>query len=655
VSGWASPFFLFPTATLFDIFVNMFPNSRITKAVLILLFQMVLYTVCRILFILFNKNNLSSAGFIDTLLVLGQGLRFDMSAIAMLNAVVFVLILIPGSFQKNIYYQKFVFWLYLGFNLPALFLNCMDIGYFSFTRKRTTSDFFSTIFISSDLESNLFNYIVDYWYLTFIFLFLSYLSYRFFPHRKSVPENSVLNKKSHWTSIYSWFPVVLSIVLVVLAVRGGIQLKPLRIVNAAASKAYGMSSAILNTPFTIIKSFNQKKLEDPKYYSPAELDKIYPIDKEPSINRSFQPLNVVIIIMESFSIEYTHWNPTGTSYTPFLDSLSTQGLSFTSAYANGKKSIEALPSILSGIPSLMNEPFITSPFASNEIAGLAHHLKQKKYKTSFFHGGTNGTMGFDQYVASAGIDHYFGRSQYPQKKDYDGSWGIYDEPFFKFFADKLSTEKQPFFSCFFSLTSHHPYSIPDQYQSRFTKGDAIHSAIEYADYSLEQFFKIASKMAWYNHTLFVITADHTGPAGHEKYGNKAGMYRVPLIFFSPAIYLKGNKNTVAQHIDIFPTVLDILGYDKPFKAFGNSLADSLYTGVSFNFNGETYQIIKDDYLLEFTGEKSIGLYHIANDELLKTNLIQHETTIKDSLETNIKAIIQRYNLTLTQNLFRTTP
>ena len=124
----------------------------------------------------------------------------------------------------------------------------------------------------------------------------------------------------------------------------------------------------------------------------------YETIKNTNHNEIFKHKNVVIIILESFSKEYVGYYNNGKGYTPFLDSLINYSLVMERAYANGIKSIEALPSIVSSIPTLMNNPFITSIYATNKYYSLPLLLKREGYSTSFFHGGNRGTMGFYSLV-----------------------------------------------------------------------------------------------------------------------------------------------------------------------------------------------------------------------------------------------------------------
>jgi uncharacterized sulfatase len=214
----------------------------------------------------------------------------------------------------------------------------------------------------------------------------------------------------------------------------------------------------------------------------------------------------------------------------------------------------------------MNEEFAASGYENNDWFGLGHQLKHYGYETAFFHGGRNGTMSFDFLSKLSGMEQYFGLNEYPENGDYDGNWGIFDEQFLQFTANKLQDLKPPFAAMVFTLSSHQPYTIPDQHKGRFPKGTLdIHESIGYADYSLRQFFKKASGMPWFTNTIFVITGDHTQMTDQPAYQTPWGYFDVPLIIYSPTgEYPKANLERFCQHADVGPSLLDMLGL-KPVK------------------------------------------------------------------------------------------
>src|SRR5690606_33640488 len=255
----------------------------------------------------------------------------------------------------------------------------------------------------------------------------------------------------------------------------------------------------LNTPFAMMKTLEAVYLREVHYYSSQELNALYPVVHVSNDSIPFRKLNVVFLIMESFGKEnigfFNRHVDGGTykGYTPFLDSLLAESYTFRRSFANGRKSIDALPSIISSIPSI-GEPFVLSVYSGNKTTSIAKLLGDAGYETAFFHGAPNGSMGFSAYAQLAGIQHYFGKDEYGNDDDFDGIWGIWDEPFMQFMAGKLNTFQEPFFASFFSLSSHHPFNVPEKYEGRFPKGPLpLHEPTGYADHALQQFFDKAAQ------------------------------------------------------------------------------------------------------------------------------------------------------------------
>ena len=259
-------------------------------------------------------------------------------------------------------------------------------------------------------------------------------------------------------------------------------------------------------------------------------------------------------------------------------------------------------------------------------------------------------MGFDSFTKMAGFDDYFGLNQYPDKSDFDGIWGVWDEPFLKFFASKLNSFKQPFLASIFTVSSHHPFKVPEKYTGKFKKGPApILEVIGYTDFALKNFFHEVSLSPWFKNTLFVITADHTNESVHKEFQNNFGAYCVPIIFFKPGSDLKGFKLRIAQQIDIMPTILSYLNFDEPYIAFGNNLLDDTHESYAFNTNGSTYNLYMKDHILEMIDNKPVGLYNYKNDLFLENSLIGKDPELESQMVEKLKAIIQTYNNRLIDN------
>lgn len=617
--------------------------------ILVLLF---LFSISRILFLLCNLHFFSDLSVSEIFIILKGGIRFDLSAILMINAVFIFLFLIPFKFVYNKTYQKIILIIFYIINSFALLLNFVDTIYFRFTLKRTTSDIFNYMGVGGDFDKLLPQFLKDFWYILILWLITIFV---FIYINLKIKCKDIYIKKIK-TILIRTLIFLIFLLLTVLGIRGGFQLRPIDIINAGKYANSKNIPLVLNTPFSIIKTLGLPVLDRKEYFTnETELNSIYtPLyNTTNQYDTNIKKTNVVVIILESFSQEHIGGlnNTKGyQGFTPFLDSLIKKSY-VAEAYANGKRSIEGIPAILASVPTLMNEAYVTSMYSGNKINSLASILKKEGYITSFYHGGSNGTMGFDAFTKIAGFDIYKGRHEYHNEKDYDGKWGIFDEPYLQYYANELNTYKQPFFSSIFTLSSHHPYTVPEYYKGKFRKGKLeIQESIMYADYALKQFFEKASKMPWYKNTLFVLTADHTSEAQLDYYKNSVGMYAIPIIYYIPENdTLKLLPKKISQQTDILPSVLGLLNYKGSFLSFGKNIFKKNEESFSISYLNGEYQLIADNYMLKFNGKNSISLFNLKNDSLLKKNLIYSELYKKNEMETFIKAFIQQYNNRMINN------
>lgn len=310
--------------------------------------------------------------------------------------------------------------------------------------------------------------------------------------------------------------------------------------------------------------------------------------------------------------------------------------------------------MLASLPSWMNTAFIISPYAADNFTGMAELLGKQGYSTAFFHGGHNGSMGFDKFCEKGDFEHYYGMKEYNNNADYDGTWGIRDEQYFQYFAKNIDTLHQPFFATIFSISSHHPFAIPSKYKKRFVQKSGeipIMKCIEYSDLSLKEFFEIVSKMPWYDSTLFVITGDHTGPSADPYYSNRLGMYEIPIVFYMPNSKLKGKSHMTVQQIDIMPSILDYLHYPQQYFSFGVSVFDTTHyaSHYAINYLNDVYQIERNPYCLQMVGNKVKGLYNYQKDSMLQNNLAHTSLQVRDSLASMLRAVVQTYNYSIIHN------
>ncbi|TRX62813.1 LTA synthase family protein [Carboxylicivirga sp. M1479] len=616
-----------------------------------LLLIMLFYSAFRILFYAFNASFFPNITPISFLTILKGGLKFDLSALLYLNGLYAILYLLPLPFKFNKTYQKILKVTFLTFNGIGLALNSIDLIYYRFILKRTTYNVLNILENETNMAKLWGQFLIDYWYVAIIFIASIYLLSKLY----SLFEPKKFKFSNRW-----YYPAISVLALVlfsgfsIIGMRGGYRhsTRPINMANAGKYvNTPDEMALVLNTPFCVIRTWNKKNFTAYNYFkSEEELKKIYDPVVVVKESQNKNKKNIVVFILESFNREFlgsfnTHLeNGNYKGYTPFLDSLAQHSRIFTNTFANGQKSIDAMPSVLASIPALVL-PYIVSEYSSNQIDAMPALLKKDGYYSAFFHGAPNGSMGFDAFANVAKFDKYVGMKEFNNKKEFDGMWGIWDEPFFQFFADEMNKMKEPFMTSLFSLSSHHPFKVPEKYKDQFPKGTLpIHQCTGYTDNALRQFFNKAKSMPWYENTLFIITADHSTRPHYEFSSTSVNKFQIPLIMFSPGdSSLVGIDTNYAQQVDIMPTALSYIGYDKSdYVSFGNNLLDEESNRFVMNYTNSSYQFINNKQVIHYDGEAIISAYDIENDPWLKNNIKDSLQLLNDNLNL-AKGIIQQYN------------
>lgn len=633
--------------------------SNIIAAFCNLALAFVIYMLCRVAYVWENWQ-LFAPGWKSLSFgsLLHGSLRFDGSAIFYTNALYLLLMLLPFSIVQRRWWQRMSKTIYLAINSLAVAINLCDAVYSQFSGRRTTASFFHEFEGEDNLTKIFFTEVVNHWYLVLAaaaiiaLLFVLYVN----------PSDSKGSKSWKSTLGVRITTLVMTVALAIVAMRGGIvnTYRPLTLADANRYVNQPHEAAIvLNTPFTLIRTIGKTTFESPHYYDSTTLESIYtPLHSTSGSTTGVgKRKNVVVLIVESFGREYigfyNHQLEDGAykGYTPFVDSLLSHSLTWQTTLANGRKSIDAMPSILSSIPMFV-EPFFMTGYAQNSVGGLAYELRREGYSSAFFHGANNGSMAFDNFARATGWERYYGRNEYNDDprfggdNDFDGTWAIWDEPFLQFFATKMSEMEQPFVTALFTASSHHPFALPDQYKTVFQEEELpIHKCIRYTDNALRRFFETASRQPWFENTIFVLTSDHTNMSNHDLYRTSIGLFSAPILIYDPSGELqRGIYPGVAQQIDIMPTLLGILGYGRPFIAFGKDLLAGTESQPvpdntwAVNYNNGIYQYLENDTLIQFDGEKVTASYNINTDPLMLHPLPSHPT----HHEKRLKAIIQQY-------------
>jgi phosphoglycerol transferase MdoB-like AlkP superfamily enzyme len=623
-----------------------------------LLLVYVVYAVARIAYLAENWSYFTGPFTTDFL----QGaLAFDTAAIMVTNIPYIVLMLLPLHLKENKGWHQLCRMVFVLVNSVALAVNLTDAAYFPYTMRRTTTTVFNEFSHEQNLGSIFLTESLHHWYFFLLAAIITYGLWRLY-----VQPRLDFQKLSWWRYALTCTASLAAMApFVVAGIRGGFAtaVRPITISNANQYVGSPTDAAfVLNTPFSLYRTIGKDVFTVPEYYtSEAEMEEVFSPIHYPQHTQPFTKKNVVVLIIESFGREYigalnkSLENGHYQGYTPFVDSLIAKSITFRYSFCNGRKSIDGMPSILSSIPMFV-EPFILTPASMNQVTGIAGILGREGYQTAFFHGAQRGSMGFMAFARSTGFQEYYGREDYNSDsrfggdRDFDGTWAIWDEPFLQYHAAKLSEMKEPFMTALFSASSHHPYRIPDEYKDIYPEeGIIIHKCIRYTDMALRKFFEQASKQPWYKNTIFVLTSDHTNLSDHAYYQTDIGGFCSPIIIYEPGSDRQPQiQEKIAQQIDILPTVMGMLHYDKPYFAFGIDLLNTKAEDTwAVNYLNGIYQYVKNGMVLQFDGIQTRAVYSLQ-DSLMQRNL-KDAPPEQPQMEREVKAIIQQYMERMTQD------
>ncbi|MEG1553435.1 MAG: sulfatase-like hydrolase/transferase [Rikenellaceae bacterium] len=632
--------------------IKKFYFNSVVALTLRIIILFLIFGLIRVVFYLYNIKDIGAIGFGDIGEILYGSYIFDAASIFYANALFIFLSLLPFRKRVNHGYQKLLAVVYMVMNAAALMINIMDIFYFEFKQGRITGG--DLHYTGEGNFASLFgSFIVQYWWGVLLFIILCYVLYivSFRMIRVETRYRLTQNRTAYYTS--QSLILILAVAFTIFAIRGqsiSPARFPLSMSDAGEYVQPKFTPLIQSNPFCLIRTI-KTKLPLLHYMPDQQAATLIPTKKQwvrsetDSIAAS-KP-NIVFIILESFGSAHIKslsdaFPKERESYTPFLDELIDSSLVFTNAYKSGLRSIDALPSILASIPSFKSD-LLSFGESTARYKALPSILKEMGYSTMFLHGGTRSAMGYMAFGKMAGIDQFIAKEDYEAKygtNDYDGKWGIFDHKFMPYALQEMNSLQEPFMAAIFTLSSHQPFTIPNDLKGRFSEGTLqIHRTIKYADWALRNFFVAAEKEKWFKNTIFVITGDHGSGADNDKYREMPYCNMVPIIFYSPNGSMRGKNDSPVQHIDIMPTVLSLLKYEKPFFSFGNDMLDSTQVRTPIvHYNNNEYYIITDSLLYLFNEKKITKVYDYKKDYLHKKD-IQGD---RNNEEQRIKAYLQQY-------------
>lgn len=619
------------------------PHSALTMLAWRIALVYLVLMLCRGAFYLCNAATLGPLAGAEIGPLLAGALKFDTTSVIYANGLFILLSLLPLHVRERRWYRQVQFWYYILVNsILVIGLNLADAVYFRYTQKRFTAD---EIFFADNANSGqlVLKFMAENWGLVLLFAALTALLVA--GYRRRTPIRSRLQGWKFY--VVNTLLLGLAACLCIAGARGGMtrMTRPITLSNATLyASDNARANLILSNPFCVLRTAGNSGIRYTRYYGEAELERLFTPYHLPADSAAvdLRGRNVMVFIMESMSADHSAYlMPEAYAgreiqgFTPFLDSLMREGYCFRRMYANGTRSIQAMPSVLGSIPSFKT-PFVLMPQSLGESRQLPAILRQMGYATTFFCGSEHGSMGFGAYARSAGVERLVSREDYERrhgKNDFDGYWGIWDEPFLQFAGEELAQTPEPFFAALFTLSSHHPFVVPEQYADSLPEGyTKIHKGVAYDDLAFRRFFERFGGEEWFRRTLFVFVADHVSS---EKFAPESSSYpgnhRIIGFLYTPDGALRGQSNQVVQQLDLMPTVLGLVGNGEPYFAFGRDVLNEPERPAWSVSYDAAFRAVTDHCLLRFDEQETTARCKEGSPCLPA-----------DSLADQFKALVQQY-------------
>jgi len=608
----------------------MFKN-QLKQVLYIVLFSFIVLMMIRFSLYSFYINDFADLTKSELFASLLMGMRVDMITIFTFSSI-FVLLLLFIKTPKIRVAVALIWALFLDIVFTVSF---SDVLYFNFSHKHFSSEIFNlgndTDIIIGMAFGSMLPYTLGAIFLSIIFF---YYIYKIF---SSPLENFISGKKLIFTTF-------ITILILFIGIRNSFEGKSFGVSDAYAVNKVSSGNLALNGFFTVYrtKSSNSHHL--------MKLDKAIKITKKalstpnaPFIDKDYPLLrhyakkdkpayNVVIVLLESFGAEhldgFTHYKEL--NITPYFKKLSNEGLKFTNFYSNGYRSIFGITSIFTGLTIPAGADYLGKGLELSNLSYLGKVAKNNGYSTIAMQAAERRSYRVDAVSHLAGFDEYYGASDMPNVETVDKGrkplTGTYDFNMFDFYHKKLNKMKEPFLGFAFTETTHSDFYLPSAKFERFPHDrknyNGALNAYIYTDDAIRRFIEGVKKEPWFDRTIFIFTSDHGARDAlcsiAKKYrpNDKAlasiEHFRIPLIIYAPKIFKPKEIKTLGCHNDIFPTLVDILGWDADITTMGSSLFDKdVHERFAYFYAGTLIGIKTDDgyikynfkNIVEFGGKK----------------------------------------------------
>lgn len=588
------------------------------------------FLLCRLALYWMYPNYFSSLDFGEVISGFIKGVQFDSATTMLFLSPLLILLSLPFKWIQHSWIKSALAWVAC-FVLLGLLVYCLgDLAYFGEVQRHIGAEILNLsadkaalveIALSSRLEHTIYGS---------LFLILLTLLWYVVIIR---PLKNPTNFSTSWiVKGLAWFGLAL---LYFVLFRGMILTsRPINLSDAFTGSKLQQANLALNPVYTSYREIKNRLKQQPlRYASQQDLQNF--AKNNPLVFQWHKPnnqptqKNIVLILLESWSYKYID-GLSGSQYnvTPFMDSLISKSQVWDNYYAAGQRSIIGIQAILSSLPALPNQPTLGFGLELNQMSKIAEIANRYNYRTVMMQSSARRSFHMDSIANALGFQEYYGKEDIPLLREYPQEQPRFgwDYDALQFFNQKISEKSEkPFFAFMFTGTTHEPFPKIGQefelYPHDAKNEYGFLNTLKYSDWALEQFMKAAEKQDWYKNTIFIFTSDHTLNA--ESDDSLLQKFHIPLVIYTPdGSLIPKREQRLASQYDLFPSIMDLLGFNQPIYTYGKSLFTEEPSEQIMVNQGDIIGMITSTNWLGFTEQGiQVQLKELTQaDQLLLQNL-----------------------------------
>ena len=442
-------------------------------------------------------------------------------------------------------------------------------------------------------------------------------------------------EKQKWWSV---FIMIAYGALLIVPMRGGLKLASVNLsrvyfstklyANHAATNPYWAFFNRLIYTETNVKEFSfmaQDLCDTLMLNFTNDITEGIPIHIKPKNN---QPVNVILIILESFSNKVIESLGGASGIAPNFDKMAQEGILFKNFYAVGNRSDKGLGALLASYPAMVGPySILYFPEKMKNLDFLSQYFTKNGYEIYFYYAGETEFYNTKTLILSSKFDHIFSVKDFPVSARKQ-KWGVPDALFYERVLEDVKTFATPFFLVTYNISLHAPYDAPGV-------SERNHKTVaSYSDQCLYDFVMQLKESNFWDNTLLIITSDHGTLGFNYTSLSNPVTYQIPMLWMGGVIDTSFVNKTIGMQTDLTKTLVQQLGWKPNPNPFSKNLFG--YKSYAFYFNTEGFGFISPELSYFNDTETNKTEFFYVKNEQKKDSLLRFSESFVQYLHHDFK-------------------